>query len=62
MHGAVSQNVNSAVAGTAGRGRAPISSRNFRKSRSGTWLSRYSRMSVIHANNSISMTPGSLTL
>src|SRR5262245_3048041 len=62
VDGAVSQKVSSAVAGTAGRGRAPMSSRNFRKSRSGTSFSRYSRMSVIHANSSISITPGSLTL
>jgi len=38
--GVVSQNSCYAWAGTAGRGFAPIKSRNCRKSRSGTWFRR----------------------
>ena len=51
-----------ARAGVGGNRWRPISSRNLTYSRSGTRLSRYSSWSVMNANVSISVTPGSDTL
>ena len=60
--GAESQNVTGAVAGTGGINRNPMRSRNFRYSRSGTRFSRNSIWSVMYANVSMSVIPGSDTL
>src|SRR5690606_8638132 len=54
-----SQNVTGVIATDGGNGSMPSRFKKCVNSLSGTWLSRYSTVSLIHANSSISATPGS---
>ena len=60
--GPVSRKSTPTVAADGGNSVSPIMSRNLIWTRSGTRLSRYSNRSVIQANASTNVTPGSETL